>query len=49
MWQYNRVGKEAIRMVAYGGVALAQIDPGRHMAFATPFCTAKIIIRMEKG
>ena len=25
MWQYNGVGKRAIRMVAYGGVALAQI------------------------
>ena len=25
MWQYNRDGKEAIRMVAYGGVAPAQI------------------------
>ena len=25
MWQYNRDGKRAIRMVAYGGVALVQI------------------------
>ena len=25
MWQHNRDGKEAIRMVAYGGVALARI------------------------
>ena len=25
MWQYNGAGKEAIRMVAYGGVAQAQI------------------------
>ena len=24
MWQHNRDGKEAIRMVAYGGVASAQ-------------------------
>ena len=25
MWQHNGVGPEALRMVAYGGVALAQI------------------------
>ena len=49
MWQYNGVGLEARRRVVNGGVALAQIDPGRHMAFATPFCTAKIVFTMEKG
>ena len=49
MWQYNEDGREAIHVVAYGGVAEAQIDPGRHMAFATEFYRANKVFTMVKG